>query len=141
MPEKLRGMGAGVHFLGLNQSLPNEIPPFAHPIHQCSLRRKSLPNPGVPAAWVGALRAGRPGWALSSSCSLLPSPSSPLPLEKLKSELDALLSKCPEEPLEGDMCSPNSTGTQVRGSGELYLCNLSETKAVTQVTLGFSLLP
>ncbi|KAB1269677.1 Zinc finger protein GLI1 [Camelus dromedarius] len=30
----------------------------------------------------------------------------------LKSELDVLVSKCPEEPLEGDMSSPNSTGTQ-----------------------------
>lgn len=39
---------------------------------------------------------------------------SPLPLRKLKSELDMMIGKCPEEPLEGDMSSPNSTGTQVR---------------------------
>ncbi|XP_029424660.1 zinc finger protein GLI1 isoform X3 [Nannospalax galili] len=32
--------------------------------------------------------------------------------QKLKSELDLLVGKCPEEPLEGDMSSPNSTGTQ-----------------------------
>ncbi|XP_035306806.1 zinc finger protein GLI1 isoform X4 [Cricetulus griseus] len=32
--------------------------------------------------------------------------------QKLKSELDMLVGKCPEEPLEGDMSSPNSTGTQ-----------------------------
>ncbi|ERE90587.1 zinc finger protein GLI1 isoform X2 [Cricetulus griseus] len=31
---------------------------------------------------------------------------------QLKSELDMLVGKCPEEPLEGDMSSPNSTGTQ-----------------------------
>lgn len=33
---------------------------------------------------------------------------------KLKSELDMMVGKCPDEPLEGDMSSPNSTGTQVR---------------------------
>ncbi|XP_077613692.1 zinc finger protein GLI1 [Crocuta crocuta] len=82
------------------------------PTCQCSLRRKSLQKPGVPAAWVGACRAGKPGWVPSSFCPLLPSSPSPLPLGKLKSELDLLVSKCPEEPLEGDMSSPNSTGTQ-----------------------------
>lgn len=35
-------------------------------------------------------------------------------MRKLKSELDMMIGKCPEEPLEGDMSSPNSTGTQVR---------------------------
>lgn len=39
---------------------------------------------------------------------------SPLPLGKMKSELDMMVGKCPEEQLEGDMSSPNSTGTQVR---------------------------
>ncbi|XP_022427443.1 zinc finger protein GLI1 isoform X2 [Delphinapterus leucas] len=45
---------------------------------------------------------------------MMPHPQSRGPLStcQLKSELDALLSKRPEEPLEGDMCSPNSTGTQ-----------------------------
>lgn len=44
------------------------------------------------------------------------------PWGQLKSELDMLVGKCPEEPLEGDMSSPNSTGTQVRGeSGTFYL--------------------
>jgi hypothetical protein len=33
-----------------------------------------------------------------------------------------LVGKCPEEPLEGDLSSPNSTGTQVRGGvGALLL--------------------
>ncbi|XP_045146231.1 zinc finger protein GLI1 [Echinops telfairi] len=36
----------------------------------------------------------------------------PPPACQLKSELDMLVGKCPEEPLEGDMSSPNSTGTQ-----------------------------
>ncbi|XP_049739626.1 zinc finger protein GLI1 isoform X1 [Elephas maximus indicus] len=44
----------------------------------------------------------------------MPHPQSrgPLPTCQLKSELDMLVGKCPEEPLEGDMSSPNSTGTQ-----------------------------
>lgn len=54
---------------------------------------------------------------------------SPLPLEKLKSELAMLVGQCPEEPLEGDMSSPNSTGTQVR-QGTLW--DLSKTKLATQ---------
>lgn len=41
----------GVDSLRFCQSLPSEIPPFSHPIHQCSLRRKS--NSGVAAARVG----------------------------------------------------------------------------------------
>ncbi|KAK1340989.1 hypothetical protein QTO34_017389, partial [Cnephaeus nilssonii] len=46
--------------------------------------------------------------------AMMPHPQSrgPLPTCQLKSELDMLVSKCPEEPLEGDMSSPNSTGTQ-----------------------------
>lgn len=137
---KIKGYRCWGSLLGLTQTLPNEIPPLAHPVHQCSLRRKSLPNSGVPAAWVGALGAGRPSWDLSSFCPPLPSSPSLFPLGKLKSELDILVSKCPEESLEGDMSSPNSTGTQVR-VGRLYVRDLSETKAVIQVTLGLPLLP
>ncbi|XP_004692477.1 PREDICTED: zinc finger protein GLI1 [Condylura cristata] len=45
---------------------------------------------------------------------MMPRPQSrgPLPTCQLKSELDVLVTKCPEEPLEGDMSSPNSAGTQ-----------------------------
>ncbi|XP_028742138.1 zinc finger protein GLI1 [Peromyscus leucopus] len=43
---------------------------------------------------------------------LHPQPRGPRPTCQLKSELDMLVGKCPEEPLEGDMSSPNSTGTQ-----------------------------
>lgn len=49
-----------------------------------------------------------------SLLTIPPSIPSPLPLGKLKSELDMMVGKCPEEPFEGDMSSPNSTGTQVR---------------------------
>lgn len=42
-----------------------------------------------------------------------------------------LVGKCPEEPLEGDMSSPNSTGTQVRGRVGLSLWGLSKTKLAT----------
>lgn len=49
-----------------------------------------------------------------SLLTIPPSIPSPLPLGKLKSELDIMVGKCPEEPLEGDMSSPNSTSTQVR---------------------------
>ena len=79
----------------------------------------------------GTLRAGRLGWGpFSSSHFCLHHPH--LPLGKLKSELGVLVNKCPEEPLEGDMSSPNSMSTQVMGSGELYFWNLNETKAVTR---------
>lgn len=67
------------------------------------------------SCWGGALGTGRPGWAPFSFCPPLPSSPSLFPLGKLKSELDMLVNKCPEEPLEGDMSSPNSTGTQVKG--------------------------
>lgn len=45
---------------------------------------------------------------------MMPHPQSqgPLPTCQLKSELGVLVNKCPEEPLEGDMSSPNSTSTQ-----------------------------
>ncbi|KAG3291540.1 GLI family zinc finger 1, transcript variant X1 [Ictidomys tridecemlineatus] len=50
----------------------------------------------------------------SNRGGMMPHPQSrgPLPTCQLKSELDMLVGKCPEEPLEGDMSSPNSTGTQ-----------------------------
>lgn len=74
----------------------------------------------------GACRAEGPGKPfLLTTPSSLPSP---LPPGKLKSELDMLVGKCPEEPLEGDMSSPNSTGTQVRGRAGLSLWDLSKTK-------------
>lgn len=78
---------------------------------------------------MGAHRAEKPG-----TLSLLTTPSSlpsPLSLEKLKSELDMLVGKCPEEPLEGDMSSPNSTGTQVRERAGCSLWDLSKTKLAT----------
>lgn len=81
---------------------------------------------GVPAIWVGACRAEGPGKLfLLTTPSSLPSP---LPPGKLKSELDMLVGKCPEEPLEGDMSSPNSTGTQVSRRAGLSLWDLSKTK-------------
>ncbi|XP_035315101.1 zinc finger protein GLI1 isoform X5 [Cricetulus griseus] len=49
--------------------------------------------------------------------------------QKLKSELDMLVGKCPEEPLEGDMSSPNSTGTQhinsehIHGERKEFVCH------------------
>lgn len=43
-----------------------------------------------------------------------------------------MVGKCPEEPLEGDMSSPNSTGTQVR-EGQGF--PTGETKLVTQMAL------
>ncbi|XP_036025660.1 zinc finger protein GLI1 isoform X2 [Onychomys torridus] len=43
---------------------------------------------------------------------LHPQSRGPRPTCQLKSELDMLVGKCPEEPLEGDVSSPNSTGTQ-----------------------------
>ncbi|XP_035315102.1 zinc finger protein GLI1 isoform X6 [Cricetulus griseus] len=48
---------------------------------------------------------------------------------QLKSELDMLVGKCPEEPLEGDMSSPNSTGTQhinsehIHGERKEFVCH------------------
>lgn len=119
----------GVNSLRFSQSLPSETPPFAHPIHRCHLRGES--DSGVAAA-----RVGHSG--LGDLAGVPPPPSHfclrhpHLPLGKLKSELGVLVNKCPEEPLEGDMSSPNSMSTQVMGSGELYLWNLSETKAVTR---------
>lgn len=81
-----------------------------HPIHQCRLWR-ALALRILLFGW-GVCRAGRPG--LFSLLTIPPSIPSPLPLGKLKSELDMMVGKCPEDPLEGDMSSPNSTGTQVR---------------------------
>ncbi|XP_004647057.1 zinc finger protein GLI1 [Octodon degus] len=51
----------------------------------------------------------------STRVGMLPHPQSRgplLPTCQLKSELNLLVGKCQEEPLEGDMSSPNSTGTQ-----------------------------
>lgn len=121
--------------MGLNQALPKETAPLAHPVHQCHLRRKSLSNSGVPAVWWGL--SGLGFLFLQPASTFTPSLS---PVVKLKSELDMLVSKCPEEPLEGDMSSPNSTGTQVR-VGRLHFRVLSEAKAVIHVTLGLPLLP
>ncbi|XP_031206051.1 zinc finger protein GLI1 isoform X1 [Mastomys coucha] len=46
------------------------------------------------------------------SMMLHPQSRGPRATCQLKSELDMMVGKCPEEPLEGDMSSPNSTGTQ-----------------------------
>ncbi|KAI2566560.1 GLI1 isoform 5, partial [Pan troglodytes] len=50
----------------------------------------------------------------SARGGMIPHPQSrgPFPTCQLKSELDMLVGKCREEPLEGDMSSPNSTGIQ-----------------------------
>ncbi|XP_055215247.1 zinc finger protein GLI1 isoform X2 [Gorilla gorilla gorilla] len=50
----------------------------------------------------------------SARGGMIPHPQSrgPFPTCQLKSELDMLVGKCLEEPLEGDMSSPNSTGIQ-----------------------------
>ncbi|XP_033619626.1 zinc finger protein GLI1 isoform X6 [Fukomys damarensis] len=68
----------------------------------------------------------------STRIGVMPHPQSrgPLPTcQKLKSELDLLVGKCQEEPLEGDMSSPNSTGTQhinsehIHGERKEFVCH------------------